>query len=152
MIQAVVLDSGPLGLVSNARSSQQTQDCLRWMQDMMSHEIELYIPEIADYEVRRELLRADKTQGIRRLNHFQLILGYLPITTDVMVKAAEFWAMVRKQGVPTADDKALDGDVILAAQVFTFQQQCNINVVVATTNTKHLSLFVPSMIWQNIVP
>jgi hypothetical protein len=34
-----------------------------------------------------------------------------------MLKAAEFWAQARKMGKPGADNAALDGDVILAAQV-----------------------------------
>ena len=32
------------------------------------------IPEISDYEVRRELIRAQRTEGIRRLD--QLVLAY----------------------------------------------------------------------------
>jgi len=47
------------------------------------------VPEIADYEVRRELLRADKLHGIDRLNLVKTT-AYLPITTAVMLKAAEF--------------------------------------------------------------
>jgi hypothetical protein len=50
------------------------------------------IPEIADYEVRRELLRARREVGIRRLDQLKEALTYLPITTAVMLRAAQLWA------------------------------------------------------------
>ncbi len=53
-----------------------------------------------------------------------------------MLKAAELWALARNRGTPTADPKALDADVILAAQTL------QINGSVATENVEHLSLFV----------
>jgi hypothetical protein len=59
------------------------------------------------------------------------------------------WAQVRQQGKPTADDKALDGDVILAAQAILISSE-EYPVIVATSNPKHLSLFVDARDWQNI--
>jgi hypothetical protein len=59
-------------------------------------------------------------------------LRYLPITTEVMLQAAAFWAQMRRQGQPTAIDAALDGDVILAAQAVAQQAQGD-DVVIATT-------------------
>ena len=76
----------------------------------------MLIPEIADYEIRREILRAEKIEGLRRLDALVEALEYIPLTTAMMRQAAAFWAETRKQGRPTADDKALDGDVILAAK------------------------------------
>ena len=43
-------------------------------------------------------------------------IAYLPITTAAMLKAADLWASARKAGIPAADPKALDADMILAAQ------------------------------------
>ena len=105
------------------------------------------VPEIADYEVRRELLRARKTQGIDRLDTLIAQVGYLPITTKAMRQAAAYWATARQRGHPTAPDPALDGDVILAAQAATLNQT---DVVVATTNLRHLSRFVQAKLWFNI--
>jgi predicted nucleic acid-binding protein len=98
------------------------------------------IPEIADYEVRRELLRARKVAGVERLDALAALLEYLPITTVAMRQAAEFWATTRQQGQPTAGDKTIDGDMILAAQAVTLGTA---NVVVATTNVDHLSRWSP---------
>ncbi len=116
MTSLILLDTGPLGLVTNPRVSAETRECTRWLEHMLINGRQVCISEIADYEVRRELLRAGKTQGVRRLDAFKATICYMPLTTTIMLRAAEFWALARKQGKPTADDKALDGDVILAAQ------------------------------------
>jgi predicted nucleic acid-binding protein len=105
------------------------------------------IPEIADYEVRRELLRANKVRGIARLDELANSIEYLPITTTAMRQAAMFWAQARQQGQPTASDKTIDSDMILAAQAMTLDV---VDVVIATTNVGHLSRFAIADLWQNI--
>ncbi|MFM7174195.1 MAG: nuclease [Caldilinea sp.] len=106
----------------------------------------MIVPEIADYEVRRELLRAEKYAGLARLDALAQEIECLPITTVAMRVAAQLWAQTRQRGKPTADDRALDGDVILAAQVLTSEYP---EAVIATTNVGHLSLFVEAMLWTN---
>ena len=148
MVSAVVLlDAGPLGLVTNPKNSPQAIACARWLQSLVAGGTRVLIPEIADYEVRRELLRADKRPGIERLDELAGLLEYLPLTTAAMRKAAEFWAQARQQGQPTAGDKTIDGDVILAAQATTLGIP---EAVIATTNVGHLSRFVQAELWQNI--
>jgi hypothetical protein len=66
-----------------------------------------------------------------------------------MLLAAQFWAEARKTGKPTADHNALDADMILAAQAKLEEINGN-QVIVATTNVKHLSLFVDAREWQSI--
>ena len=58
-----------------------------------------------------------------------------------------FWAQARQQGQPTADDKARDGDVILAAQAITLGVT---DVVMATTHVGHLSRLAPAASWPDI--
>src|SRR5712691_8146191 len=149
MSMVILLDTGPLGLITNPRASQETRECNQWLESLALQEIQVKIPEIADFEVRRELLRADKFKGIERLNDLQRYLDYVPLTTQTMLRAAQFWAQVRKQGMPTADDKALDGDVILAAQATLIQDEGH-EVIIATTNVGHLSRLAQAKTWRNI--
>lgn len=149
MSKIVLLDSGPLGLATNPRAAFEARRCTQWMQSLVGQGLDVAIPEIADYEVRRELLRGGKTAGIRRLDALKALSHYAPITTEAMLLAAEYWARVRRQGRPTADDRALDGDVILAAQATILAQQGD-EVVIATTNVRHLSLFAEAREWQDI--
>jgi hypothetical protein len=67
-----------------------------------------------------------------------------------MLKAAELWAKARQQGKPTADNQALDGDVILASQALALKNNIDYEVIIATSNKKHLSLFTEAEDWQNI--
>ncbi|MFN9860527.1 MAG: type II toxin-antitoxin system VapC family toxin, partial [Pseudanabaena sp.] len=113
---------------------------------LLARNINVVLSEIIDYEVRRELLRANKLSSIRKLDSE---LTYLPITTEVMLKAAKLWARARNAGKPTADNKSLDGDVILAAQAVLVAGYGH-EVIIATSNAKHLSLFADAREWQSI--
>jgi predicted nucleic acid-binding protein len=117
------------------------------LQALIISDIRVIIPEIADYEVRRELLRANKVRGMARLDKLANLVEYLPITTAAMRQAAMFWAQARQQGQPTAGDKTIDSDMILAAQATTLDV---VDVVIATTNVGHLSRFAAADLWQNI--
>lgn len=143
----VLLDAGPLGLVTNPRRSRQSVAGAQWLQALVRHGSRVLMPEVADYEVRRELLRANKAKGLARLDALTDLLEYLSLTTAAMRQAAVFWAQARQQRQPTADDKALDGDVILAAQAMTLGAT---DVVIATTNVGHLLRFAPAALWPDI--
>lgn len=145
----VVLDSSPLGVLSSPHAKPSECPCTAWTRRLLSNGHTIFVPEIIDYEIRRELLRSNKLKGIRRLDRLILQLEYLPITTEVVRLAAELWARSRQQGYPTADDLALDIDVILAAQALALNSS---EVVVATSNVSHLSKFVNAAEWSDIQP
>jgi predicted nucleic acid-binding protein len=147
--RVVLLDAGPLGALSNPRASPGTLRIRRWLDALLAQRIVVLVPEITDYEVRRELLRLGSRAGLQRLNRLQVMLGYVPITTEAMLQAASFWAAARQQGRPTAADHALDGDVILAGQA-TVLARGGDAVVVATNNVEHLSRFVDARRWDEI--
>ena len=147
MSQVILLDSGPIGLVTNPKLSTEGVACANWLQSMIVAGYRIIIPEIIDYEIRRELIRANKVNGLGRLEQLITLGEYLPITTAAMRQAALLWAQARQQGQPTAGDKTIDADVILAAQAMTLAVS---DVVIATTNVGHLSRFVKADLWQNI--
>jgi predicted nucleic acid-binding protein len=107
------------------------------------------VPEITDYELRRELLRVRKAASIQRLDALAHGTEYLPLTTPAMLRAAELWAQARQQGQPTAGDNTIDIDMILVAQALTLGVA---DVVIASTNVGHLGRFVPAENRQIITP
>jgi len=147
----LVLDTGILGQLCHP-SKTQNRPVAEWLAQTLRHNdvrTAVFIPEIADYELRRKLLHLIRkkqaaARSIERLNDLERLLEYLPLDTEMMHQAAEFWAESRHQGVPTAGDYALDGDVILAAQAVS------VGGTIVTTNRKHLSRFVPTKEWSEI--
>jgi hypothetical protein len=127
VIRTVLLDAGPLGLATNPNRSPSNLACTRWLQELLAKGVQVLVPEISDYEIRRELLRANKDHGIAKLDALASFLGYLPLTT-------------------TASDQSLDADVLLAGQALTLGH----GVVIATTNVGHLSRFAPAEEWHKI--
>jgi predicted nucleic acid-binding protein len=145
----VLLDAGPLGMITNPKSSPENEACKNWLARLAYSGAEIIIPEIADYEVRRELIRAGKDKGLGRLDALKGMLRYAPITTPAMLKAAEFWAAARKMGRQSADDAALDADMILAAQAASLVRAGD-ETVISTTNVRHLALFASARLWTEI--
>ena len=150
MNRLIFLDAGLLGLLSMPTPTSLSTRCREWANNLLSTSDVLVVPEIADYKVRRELLRADRARSLQRLDALKTELLYQAITTEAILRAASLWAHVRQQGRPTASDQALDGDVILAAQSLVTGETHRRDVIVATTNVRHLSRFVAADTWSNI--
>lgn len=136
-----MLDTGPLGRIAHPRPNLEI---ITWFQGMLNTEREIIIPEIVDYELRRSLILEGLTKSIKRLDELKRLLRYSPIKTEIMLKAAELWAEVRKTGMPTADPKELDGDVILAAQAIDAE------AIVVTENVGHLNRLIEARHWKEI--
>lgn len=148
-MRIVFLDSGPLGLLSHAWGKPRPDRCRQWVKELSEAGVRVFVPEIADYEVRRKLLHIGATAGIRRLNHVKDALDYAPITTDVMLRAAELWAAVRSLGQSTSAPQALDGDCILAAQALLSVGPDDV-LTVASDNVGHLGRYVDAQAWESI--
>jgi hypothetical protein len=148
MARLILLDSGPLGMIVRAPSKPHIVRCLAWLKTIQATGAVVIIPDIAHYEVRSELLRIRAVGSLRRLDYAldpSSGFEHLALTTDTIVKAAEFWASLRQAGVPTASPDALDADAILSGQPGD-------TVTIATTNRAHLNRFpgIDAQAWDQI--
>lgn len=152
MRQFVLLDSGPLGHACKRPGALLGDQSRNWIDGLLSRGVDVMIPEICDYEVRRELMRIRAFGSLRRLDDLVESgkILYLPISTAVWREAARFWADARNRGRPTASPDALDADVILAACAVTIGRPGD-QVIVATTNVGHLSRYCDARLWTTIV-
>lgn len=154
MARLILLDSGPLGMIVRAPTKPQIVRCLAWLKTILANGAVVVIPDIAHYEVRRELLGIRAVGSLRRLNYAldpSSGLDHLALTTDAIIKAAEFWADLRHSGIPTASPDALDADAILAGQA-SHAGQPGDTVTIATTNLAHLNRFpgIDAQTWDQI--
>lgn len=149
----IILDSGPLGDLINPNNTDKTRAIRSWMKSHLLKGVRFLLPELADYEVRRNetletlLVPVGPTQSaaaIYLLDQLKTTITYVPLTTPAMVLAANLWAEHRKgtrKGDPARSHR-LDGDVILTAQAIETSNGVD-QVVIATQNLKDF-LFSPS--------
>jgi predicted nucleic acid-binding protein len=153
MKRVIVLDSGPLGLLTQRPGVPAADACREWASRCLGAGEKLVVPAIVNYELRRELLRAGKGPGLARLERFiaRVPDRYLPLTDAALQRAAELWAESRRRGRPTADPKKLDIDVILVAQALSLDLASE-ELVVATMDVGDLSRFLDARLWTEIDP
>ena len=150
----IPLDTNLLGAITNPKPKSPTvHSIIAWAAQMRRAGHTFVIPSIAVYEIRRELLRTGAVASIAKLDAFvhSPTNVFLPMTDAVLTRAAQLWADTRNVGKPTATDAALDGDVILMAQVLEAAFPAT-DYVIATDNLKHFQPWVKADHWQNIVP
>lgn len=149
----VALDASPLSLLTHRKGVQEAEACRAWAISLVSAGAKIVIPAIADYEVRREMIRAGKTSSIKRLDELRGGAGvrYLPMTDQALGRAASLWAGVRNAGLPTASPAELDCDVILVAILQT-SDLAQDEVIIATSNVGHLTRFAKAERWHAIAP
>lgn len=70
MMRTIALDSGPLGLIAQRPGVPDADACRAWVTRQLGVGVQLVVPEIVDYELRRELTRINATAGLRRLDLF----------------------------------------------------------------------------------
>lgn len=153
MALTIFLDTGPLGILTNPKYPPLTLSALTWAREMMIAGHRFVVPAIADFEVRRELERAGKMEGLEELDVWNSARPdrFLPLTSSALRLGAKLWAQARNAGMPTADMKELDCDVLIAAQALDMGLETT-DFVIATVNVRHLALFAPAEVWQNIKP
>jgi len=152
MALTILLDSSPLGMVTKRRGIEEAEACLGWVADCRRAGHRIIAPAVARYEVARELERVGNVAGLQRLALFCAVPGcYLHLTDSAFQTAARLWAQARTAGLPTADPRELDCDVLLAAQALDLDLPST-NVVIATANVGHLAQFVAAEHWTQIAP
>ena len=91
MKSIIALDSGPLGLLFQATSIRPADDCRARAQRHLSNGVRIIVPEIVNYELRRKLLRLNRSAAVNALADFihEVPGRFLPITSKALDQAAE---------------------------------------------------------------
>ena len=152
----VLIDSSVLGILANPNKLGEAKECEEWLYKLLSKGVYVITSDLCDYEVRRGLvLAAKKNPNINRLeelDELQDIISFLPVNSAVFREAAILWAEARSRGLPTADEKSLDADMILCAQWKSLAKEFSGRyIVIATINVKHLSRFSEANLWREII-
>jgi hypothetical protein len=154
----IVLDAYPLGnaiipLAKPGTTPTPSEACRQWMEDCQAAGTIFLVPAIAYYEEARELESRRATAKIARFEAFCFHpTRFIPLILDHLKAATVLWGQMRRSGLTTADRHALDGDVILAAQVLGLGLAPH-EYRVATRNVTHLArLGLPADEWHRILP
>ena len=91
MSQFIFLDSGPLGLITHPKRTEEVEAVTAWLTGLLKQGRRVLVPAIIYYELKRELLRADKPFSVSRLDVFAKASNrYVPLTDEAPVRVNDF--------------------------------------------------------------
>jgi predicted nucleic acid-binding protein len=144
MKRVALIDSGPLNEIVKP---QPSVDVSRWLKFIDEKRIAIRVPEIIDYELRREIVLQcligtnDSYKSLHKLNKYRQTKRFISINPSVtLTDACEIWAKLREKGQGTSDNKNIDVDVILAAQAISMKNDFD-EVIIVTGNLSDIQRF-----------
>jgi predicted nucleic acid-binding protein len=155
----ILLDSNILGLICNDNNSfDEARQCQQWFYSSFTRGGRLITSDISNYEVMRGLISSSIDSGkivpgIKSLESLKTdgFLEFLPVSTEAFDLAADLWARASTSGQTTRDEKDIDFDIIISAQYLLLKDEFpGQEVIVTTTNLKHLSIFCEAAHWRDI--
>jgi hypothetical protein len=155
----VFLDTNILGLICNKNISfDECQQCKKWFDTLFLRGVRIVTSDLCHYEVMRGLIGAsirsnEAAPGIKSLELLKVdgFLEFLPVSTEALDLAANLWAKAFTSGQTTRDEKDIDIDIIISAQYQLLRDEFpGQQVIMATTNLKHLSIFCDAANWRDI--
>jgi predicted nucleic acid-binding protein len=149
--QLVALDSSVLGVVTRAPGDPEGDDLFIRLANLRSDGVPIIIPEIADYEVRRGLMVARATSGLKRLDALKSEFTFRAIRSADMRRAAELWAYLARRGLRIAGHHDLGADAILTAQAIHAGRPGD-EIRIVTDNLRHFGRFpgVTAVLWRSL--
>lgn len=102
MSLSLLLDSGPLGLLTHPQRSEDVVAISDWLSRCLLNGTRIIVPAIVYYELKRELLRARKPVGVARLDAFVNATPgrYPPLSGEALRLAAELWEVHDRRAAP----------------------------------------------------
>ncbi len=155
----VFLDTNILGLICNKNVSfDECQQCKKWFDTLFLRGVRIVTSDLCHYEVMRGLISssiqsAEPAPGLKSLELLKTdgFLEFLPVSTEALNLAANLWARAFTSGQTTRSEKDIDIDIIISAQYQLLKDEFpGQQVIMATTNLKHLSIFCDAANWRDI--
>jgi predicted nucleic acid-binding protein len=150
----LLLDTNILSKVCHPKSHQDVRE---WLASWFSygrrgHHVEILISPITEYEMRRSIeLAALREPALRkslqRADDMCATMTYVPLEHRHFLEASRDWARARADGRPTASERDVDWDILIARQAI------GANAIVVTENTRHLLQYgADARPWNEILP
>ena len=149
---AIVLDPTPLGLLVRPAGDGDGDECKAWLVRLERFGCRFFVPQSADFALRRALLRAGQTASVSRLDAFLSAEPdrFLPLSTPAFRLAATLWV----QAGPSrrSPPATLAEDALLAAQARLLSPAVRglSAIVVATDRPARFQSLTTAALWREI--
>ncbi|MEB3309761.1 MAG: hypothetical protein VKJ02_05970 [Snowella sp.] len=152
----ILIDSGVLGILSNPNESAINIKCEEWLYNKIVKGCTILSSQICKYEVKKSLLLVqEKTSftvsGTQKLTELENLIDFIDVKASDIEIACQLWVQSIVKGIQVAPSMDINFDIIICAQFRRLElENPGREVVIATTNLRHLQRFAKADLWENL--